>query len=507
MIFNKMKYVEKAASKMNSIHFYFLIIMVFCWGCQEDKIEPDLFGSLSGQVLFEGSTGPAANATVSTSPATSTILSLSDGTFEFAQIKVGTYSVRAELEGYLTTIESVTVFENQTTSVVLQLKTNDDSNAPPTAAQSPVPTDGSLNQDISIELSWEAVDLDDDDLTFDVYLFESGQSSNDLVAAGLTENNYMIENLRYGTVYNWQVVVNDGMADPVFGEVWSFTTAPFPEHSFVYSKQVNGVYEIFSGDVVNEFYQLTSGGSNYRPRVSPMGNRIAYINANNPDNRLFIMDRNGTNQQPLSTPFPIAGSNELELDYSWSPDGTKLLYMRGKRLYKINIDGTGVELFAELAAEDFIEVDWSGFGNRIAARTEGDFPYTSRILLYQEDGTFLEEIVSDVPGSIGGPVFSIDGNSILYTRDTSGFESPDGRQLESHIFLKNLSSGATKDLSHGKPLGFNDLDPRFSPNGALIIFTQANNFPNSQRDIFIMNIDGDGRTLLFEDSEMPDWWE
>ena len=78
-------------------------------------------------------------------------------------------------------------------------------------------------------------------------------------------------------------------------------------------------------------------------------------------------------------------------------------------------------------------MDWSGQSNLIAARTVGDLPFESRIILYDEDGVFIEETIPDLPGSIGGPAFSIDGNSILYTWDTLGFESPDGRQLESHI--------------------------------------------------------------------------
>lgn len=54
-------------------------------------------------------------------------------------------------------------------------------------------------------------------------------------------------------------------------------------------------------------------------------------------------------------------------------------------------------------------------------------------------------------------------------------------------------------------MGFNDLDARFSPNGALVIFVQTNNVPNSQNDIYLMNLEGEFRTKLFEHAEMPDW--
>ena len=84
------------------------------------------------------------------------------------------------------------------------------------------------------------------------------------------------------------------------------------------------------------------------------------------------MNRDGTDLSEIETPFPIEGTNDLDLDFSWSPDGTAVLYMRGKRLYKINIDGTGIELFAQLNNEEFVEVAWSGPTALVAARTVAD---------------------------------------------------------------------------------------------------------------------------------------
>lgn len=218
------------------------------------------------------------------------------------------------------------------------------------------------------------------------------------------------------------------------------------------------------------------------------------------------MLRDGNEINLVSTPIPIQGPNGFDIDFAWSPDGTQLLYVHGSQLYKVNLDGSGLQLFAELSSEEFAEVDWSVATGKVAARAVGSAPYQSRIMLFSSNGTLEEELVPDGPGSIGGPSFSIDGNSILYTRDTSGFESPDGRQLESHIFLKNLTTGLVTDLSVNKPLGFNDLEPEFSPDGAYVVFTQTNNFPNSKKDIYIINTSGQGRTLLFENAEMPDWW-
>jgi TolB protein len=120
-------------------------------------------------------------------------------------------------------------------------------------------------------------------------------------------------------------------------------------------------------------------------------------------------------------------------------------------------------------------------------------------------GQITETIVEDLPGTTEGPVFSINGRKILYTHDVSEFESPDGRQLDTHIFMMDLESGGIIDLSGNKPVGSNDLEPRFSSTGAFIIFTNMENDGNTPKNIHYMDLEGNNRTLLFENAEMPEW--
>lgn len=515
---NKMKHLYFSSTKLKNkkgrrisnyiVYLFFFFICLFS-NCKEDTIDPDVFGSLTGQVLLELDNSPIDGAIISTTPATSTVQSNSDGSFVFENIKVGSYTIRAEFPDLASNVQTITINENETSSVVILMSEPQVENTPPTNPQIISPPDGALNQPVSIELNWESTDINENDiLIYDVCIFSGDLDSDTIKINGTTENMINVSNLRYGTTYFWQVSVNDGTADPIFSEVWKFNTAELPPHQFAFSRIFDGIYEVYSGNTPNEIYQLTFDGSNFRPRFSPLGNRIAYIHSNSPIKRLFTMNRNGSNQMEVELPVPIDAENPFELDFCWSPDGTQLLYMNEERLFKVNIDGTGPELIAELnTGEEFIEVDWNGPSGKIAARTVGDLPYESRILLFEENGTFIEELIPDVPGSIGGPSFSIEGDYLLYTRDTTGFESIDGRQLESHIFLHEIATGIDQDLSEEKPLGFNDFDARFSPNGAFIVFVQTNNVPNSQKDIHLMNINGGGRTLLFENSEMPDWFQ
>jgi hypothetical protein len=55
--------------------------------------------------------------------------------------------------------------------------------------------------------------------------------------------------------------------------------------------------------------------------------------------------------------------------------------------------------------------------------------------------------VANLPGIVENPSWSIDGNSIFYTHDVSGFESPTGRQFDARIFIKNLIDTTYQDIS------------------------------------------------------------
>ena len=89
--------------------------------------------------------------------------------------------------------------------------------------------------------------------------------------------------------------------------------------------------------------------------------------------------------------------------------------------------------------------------------------------------------------------------------DLSANILPDGSQLDAHIFTVDIESGVLEDLSVQKPAGTNDLNPRYSPNGAYIIFENGSNEKGSKKSIWIMDSNGGNREILFEDAIMPDW--
>jgi len=487
------------------LYYTLFVLLVVYSSCREQDFIPDSFGDVFGQVLVVGTNSAVENATVTTNPPTSILQTDGLGRFALEDIKAGNYTLRVEKTGYVTKVENISVVGNKSINVIINLTSDSLANTPPVAPTEPMPANGASELATSLTLSWSASDPDEDEITFDVQVFNADQSQ--MINIGqINESSVDLEELNYNESYFWQVTAYDGKSAPVNSELWSFETAPFPDHRFLFARNENGKYDIFSTSENGNAIKLTSNSvNNWRPRMSPQRDKIAFLSNSGLETHLYLMNRDGSNVQKVSN-IPITGDNIFDLDFSWSPDGEELLYMNGNKLYTVNRDGTGTQLFTTAPnGFSFAECDWTIVDNRVMARLVGDDLYNSIIYLYESDGTFVQSLLTDIPGSTGGAMFTLVGSGMLYTHDVSGFEVPDGRQLDSRIFIRELNAAVPMDLSFDKTPGTNDLDPRFSPDGAWIIFTNTNNDGISQRDIYKMKFDGTERELLFENASMPDW--
>ncbi|MCC8361351.1 fibronectin type III domain-containing protein [Salinimicrobium sediminilitoris] len=73
-----------------------------------------------------------------------------------------------------------------------------------------------------VELAWESIDLDDDELKYDLYF---GTSENPpLLKENLSTYAFVVNNLEAGTIYHWKIVAMDGKGGKSIGQVWSFKT-------------------------------------------------------------------------------------------------------------------------------------------------------------------------------------------------------------------------------------------------------------------------------------------
>ena len=138
-------------------------------------------------------------------------------------------------------------------------------------------------------------------------------------------------------------------------------------------------------------------GDEYTPEISPDGNRVLFVQFGPGGRSLRMIDRL-TRQETL---LPTAGVDRAV----WSPDGSRIAFSRGGRLFRMNADGTG-EIPLTTGIDDR-DPYWSPDGSRIVF-TRGTWAF-----LVNADGSGLRQL-SDLP-SMSGP-WSPNGLSILLTR-------------------------------------------------------------------------------------------
>jgi hypothetical protein len=97
-------------------------------------------------------------------------------------------------------------------------------NNPPYIPSNPSPADGSIDQDININLSWSGGDPDGDAVTYDVYFEANDDTPDVLVSANQPGTTYDPGTLAYSTHYYWQIVAEDEHGATSTGPVWDFVT-------------------------------------------------------------------------------------------------------------------------------------------------------------------------------------------------------------------------------------------------------------------------------------------
>ncbi|WP_128547017.1 carboxypeptidase regulatory-like domain-containing protein [Larkinella soli] len=492
--------------------FLLLPMLAGLWACNEETlVEPRQSGSIGGIIRYKTNLKPVSNAVARLSPTGLTVETDTTGAFRFPGVPVGKYTLQVTKAGCrneVATVEAVAGVASETTLLL-----TGESNAAPTPTGRPFPADGTTALPTTVALRWKATDPENDLLTYDLTLYRQGTLFRTFT--GLKADSLVLEGLTYGSNYTWQVVFRDAV-NAVNGPVWSFSTRPFPAFAYVYARKVEGRYQIFTSNGSGEEIQLTRDGSNWRPVAGPAtgSNRvqIAFLSNADTEQHLYVMDADGANLRRV-TSVPVGGSLPTDLSFCWSPDGTRLLYPANDKLYSVRADGTGLTRVAQAPAGRFFTgCDWTSQGNRIAARTVGTGSlYDNRILLMTPEGKDTSTVLA-LKSRISNPVFSIDGTRLLFSLDRGSYQDEQGRQTDARLMLLDVKTRSLLDLSgekngsgESKAVGSNDLEPRFSPNGARIIFVNTDNTGTGPRRILTVGIDGKGREQAVASGEMPDW--
>lgn len=489
------------------------MLLLAAWSCDEDTIGLEIKGDVKGTVLDDESGEPLDSVRVTTSPATTTVFTDENGEFLLEDILVDDYSVKAELETYVTGFKAITVTEDKLTEVFFDLKKSEKENKAPSAPILGSPEDGATGLGLEVEFTWSASDPDEDELTYTLEL-RSGADEELRSFEVVNDTSLVVGDLQLATKYLWQVTVSDGTYDSITSMVREFTTLSSPDFPFILVKQQEGNNVIYSGqlDADNEpiLYQLTDENKNsFRPRVNREVRKIAYLQNVGAETHLFTMDLDGTDKQQVSAAIPVAGFRETELDFTWAQNGGKLYYPNFDKLYSIEPDGGSIQQIYQTTDGSLItEVAVAELDQDVLLiKTNNLQGYNVRIYTYRLS-TGLEEnvILQGMPGAAGSVDISANGDEVLYSYDTSGSENSQYRQFDTRLFIYNVASMTAAQLETDAVSGDIETDASFSPDEGAVIFVRSKNNTGAEKNIYSRLLsDTQDDTLLFPDAFMPDW--
>ena len=201
-----------------------IFLLLLFVGCEEEKIDIEKFGSVTGVVLDGEDYTPLEGVLISTSPASTTALTNAEGVFEFNKVIEGDVAVTARKKDYLSGSVSVAVYDRESTALTFFLL-KDDKDVGWVTIYDPVPGNGAVDQQTSFTFQWK-VDQQNrsKELDYTVYYFESGSTVQKIAGENLSSTEVIVDGLDYSTTYYWYVVAKYEGDKVANSPTWSFKT-------------------------------------------------------------------------------------------------------------------------------------------------------------------------------------------------------------------------------------------------------------------------------------------
>jgi len=278
------------------------------------------------------------------------------------------------------------------------------------------------------------------------------------------------------------------------------------------NKLAFNAYDFFGDGTEGEVYVINSDGTgrfslsgangfNTDPKWSPDGTKISYLRItygeeSNAISGIYVSNASGTNQ--IEIPHD---EDELDYNVAWSPDSTRLAFTRGfsnntEDIFTVEADGTDLLRLTNDSYLHYSVAQWSPNGTKLLFSTNLSGGLTIETI--NSDGTGRTTLYSPPQNSsnnAGNEKWSPDGTKVA-------FQYLVGEMEGGNICVVNANGTGLQCL--GNDLDFN-LDPDWSPDGTRIAFTSNRNGVPS---IDIINSNGTGRVELTSQADFygpPRW--
>jgi len=201
-----------------------ILLVTSLLGCEENKLDIEKFGSISGIILDGDTYEPLQGVQVATNPASSSTITDDLGVFTFEKVTQGDIAVTARKKDYLSNSVSVAVYNNENTQLTFFLL-KDENNVGWVTIYDPVPGNGATDQNTSVTFQWQ-VDQENkgNQLEYTVYYYVSNSTTQKIAGENLTGTEVIVSNLDYSTTYYWYVVAKYEGKRVANSPTWTFRT-------------------------------------------------------------------------------------------------------------------------------------------------------------------------------------------------------------------------------------------------------------------------------------------
>jgi len=212
----------------------------------------------------------------------------------------------------------------------------------------------------------------------------------------------------------------------------------------------------------------------------------------------FVSDRDapGANGREIYTaaadgsdPLRLTDNSVPDTDPAYSPDGTKIAFVRANDIWVMNADGSAAVAITGPEGPDS-QPAWSPDGSRIVyvsnQNTPGGYTTGFELFVRNADGSGTSRRLTDTPNNVSSraPAWSPAGDQIAYESNADG-------SYDIYTIAPDVTAGFGTRRSANE-VGVNYQNPSWSPDGARIAYERGiGTMPDdTSKEIWTMRADG-----------------